>query len=123
MAIALKGETHFDSENKLGSGKIYTAINPVYISPTSKMVSEYSGMICQPHKAIVGNNAFRHESGIHQDGMLKNKNTYEIMVSFAFSHQPKSFDSLEAPPILSNMLAAFCCPHFPVLVSRSSAAP
>lgn len=79
MAIALKGDTHFDSENKLGTGKIYTAINPVYISPTSKMVSEYSGMICQPHKAIVGNNAFRHESGIHQDGMLKNKNTYEIM--------------------------------------------
>ena len=43
------------------------------------MVTEYSGMICQPHKAIVGNNAFRHESGIHQDGMIKNKNTYEIM--------------------------------------------
>merc|ERR1719305_590607 len=79
MAIALKGETHFASENGLGSGKIYTAINPVYISPTSKMVSEYSGMICQPHKAIVGANAFKHESGIHQDGMIKNKATYEIM--------------------------------------------
>lgn len=36
-------------------------------------------MICQPHKAIVGANAFKHESGIHQDGMIKNKSTYEIM--------------------------------------------
>jgi len=79
MSIALKGETHFDSENKLGSGRIYTAINPVHISPTSRMVSEYSGMMCQPHKAIVGANAFKHESGIHQDGMIKNKATYEIM--------------------------------------------
>jgi 2-isopropylmalate synthase len=43
------------------------------------MVSEYTGMICQPHKAIVGANAFKHESGIHQDGMIKNKSTYEIM--------------------------------------------
>ena len=43
------------------------------------MVAEYTGMICQPHKAIVGANAFQHESGIHQDGMIKNKATYEIM--------------------------------------------
>ena len=43
------------------------------------MVSDYSGMGVQPHKAIVGANAFAHESGIHQDGMLKNKETYEIM--------------------------------------------
>ena len=52
-------------------------INPVYIYQTSRMVSEYSGMLVQPHKAIVGANAFAHESGIHQDGMLKNKLTYE----------------------------------------------
>jgi 2-isopropylmalate synthase len=37
------------------------------------MVSDYSGMMVQPHKAIVGANAFAHESGIHQDGMLKNR--------------------------------------------------
>jgi len=43
------------------------------------MVTEYTGMLCQPHKAIVGANAFKHESGIHQDGMIKNKSTYEIM--------------------------------------------
>merc|ERR1719284_1815413 len=55
------------------------AIRPVHISPTSRMVQEYSGMMVQPHKAIVGANAFAHESGIHQDGMLKNRETYEIM--------------------------------------------
>jgi len=77
MSLALKGGTHFDGGP--GTGKLYTAINPVYITPTSKMVSEYTGMICQPHKAIVGANAFQHESGIHQDGMIKDKSTYEIM--------------------------------------------
>jgi 2-isopropylmalate synthase len=77
MSLALKGETHF--EGSQGTGKLHTAINPVHITATSKMVSEYTGMICQPHKAIVGVNAFQHESGIHQDGMIKNKSTYEIM--------------------------------------------
>ena len=43
------------------------------------MVSNYTGMIVQPNKAIVGANAFAHEAGIHQDGMLKNQQTYEIM--------------------------------------------
>ncbi|MFS7969285.1 putative 2-isopropylmalate synthase [Helianthus anomalus] len=42
-------------------------------------VEEYSGLQVQPHKAIVGANVFAHESGIHQDGMLKRRNTYEIM--------------------------------------------
>mmetsp|Transcript_14377 Transcript_14377/g.17481 ORF Transcript_14377/g.17481 Transcript_14377/m.17481 type:complete len:655 (+) Transcript_14377:114-2078(+) len=77
MSLALKGSTHF--EGGPGSGKLYNAVNPVHITPTSKMVSEYTGMACQPHKAIVGANAFQHESGIHQDGMIKNKSTYEIM--------------------------------------------
>jgi len=77
MSLALKGDTHFGGGP--GTGKLYTAVNPVHISSTSKMVSEYTGMICQPHKAIVGANAFKHESGIHQDGMIKNKSTYEIM--------------------------------------------
>ena len=77
MSLALKGDEQF--EGGPGSGKLYTAVNPVYITPTSKMVAEYTGMKCQPHKAIVGANAFQHESGIHQDGMIKNKSTYEIM--------------------------------------------
>uniref|UniRef100_A0A7S1ZU42 2-isopropylmalate synthase n=1 Tax=Trieres chinensis TaxID=1514140 RepID=A0A7S1ZU42_TRICV len=77
MSLALKGSTQFGGGP--GTGKLYTAINPVHITPTSKMVAEYTGMKCQPHKAIVGANAFQHESGIHQDGMIKNKSTYEIM--------------------------------------------
>lgn len=77
MSLALKGNEQF--QGGPGTGKLYTAINPVYITPTSKMVAEYTGMKCQPHKAIVGANAFQHESGIHQDGMIKDKSTYEIM--------------------------------------------
>lgn len=59
--------------------KYYTNINTKEIYNTSKMVSSFSGIIVQPNKAIVGENAFAHESGIHQDGMLKNRETYEIM--------------------------------------------
>jgi 2-isopropylmalate synthase len=47
--------------------------------PTSRLVSMITGIIVQPNKAIVGANAFAHEAGIHQDGMLKNPMTYEIM--------------------------------------------
>lgn len=64
-----------DTRRKEQMGGLYTGIRPVHIYPTSKMVSDYSGMIVQPHKAIVGANAFAHESGIHQDGMLKNRET------------------------------------------------
>ena len=49
------------------------------IGRTSKLVSDLTGMVVQPNKAIVGANAFAHQAGIHQDGMLKNKRTYEIM--------------------------------------------
>lgn len=49
------------------------------IHRASDMVSRYTGMVIQPNKAIVGANAFAHEAGIHQDGVLKNKRTYEIM--------------------------------------------
>ncbi len=56
-----------------------TIINTEEIMNTSKLVSGFSGIIVQPNKAIVGENAFAHESGIHQDGMLKNRETYEIM--------------------------------------------
>lgn len=77
MSLILKGSSKF--KGGPGTGKLYTAVNPVHITSTSKMVAEYTGMQCQPHKAIVGANAFQHESGIHQDGMIKNKSTYEIM--------------------------------------------
>ncbi|OEF53097.1 2-isopropylmalate synthase, partial [Enterovibrio norvegicus] len=56
-----------------------TGINHSEISRTSKMVSQLCNMPIQSNKAIVGTNAFSHSSGIHQDGMIKNKNTYEIM--------------------------------------------
>jgi 2-isopropylmalate synthase len=57
----------------------HTNINTEEIYNTSRMVSGFTGMLVQPNKAIVGENAFAHESGIHQDGMLKNRDTYEIM--------------------------------------------
>jgi 2-isopropylmalate synthase len=56
-----------------------TNIVSTEIHRTSDMVSRYTGMVIQPNKAIVGANAFAHEAGIHQDGMLKHKRTYEIM--------------------------------------------
>ncbi|KAF3457951.1 hypothetical protein FNV43_RR02613 [Rhamnella rubrinervis] len=71
MALKCRGEQVF--------GGLHTGINIKHISMTSKMVEEYTGLHVQPHKAIVGANAFAHESGIHQDGMLKHKGTYEII--------------------------------------------
>ncbi|MBW2609225.1 MAG: 2-isopropylmalate synthase [Deltaproteobacteria bacterium] len=56
-----------------------TAINTEEIYPTSRLVSMITGIVVQPNKAVVGANAFAHEAGIHQDGVLKNKMTYEIM--------------------------------------------
>ena len=56
-----------------------TQINTQHIYKTSRLVSNLTGMMVQPNKAIVGANAFAHESGIHQDGVLKNRITYEIM--------------------------------------------
>jgi len=60
-------------------GDIYTGINTKEISTASKMVATITGIEPQPNKAIVGKNAFAHESGIHQDGVLKHTETYEIM--------------------------------------------
>lgn len=71
MAIRCRGKEQFKG--------LRTGIHTRFISPTSRMVAEYSGMVVQPHKAIVGANAFAHESGIHQDGMLKFTGTYEII--------------------------------------------
>lgn len=58
---------------------IDTKINTEHIHPTSRLVSSITGIMVQANKAIVGDNAFAHESGIHQDGLLKDKTTYEIM--------------------------------------------
>jgi 2-isopropylmalate synthase len=56
-----------------------TGINTREIQPTSRLVSMVTGIVVQPNKAVVGANAFAHEAGIHQDGVLKNRMTYEIM--------------------------------------------
>jgi len=56
-----------------------TGIETPQIARVSKLVSNYTGIVVQPNKAIVGANAFAHEAGIHQDGMLKHQTTYEIM--------------------------------------------
>jgi 2-isopropylmalate synthase len=60
-------------------GNVDTRINAQEFLPTSQLVSRLSSIPVQPNKAIVGANAFAHEAGIHQDGMLKNRMTYEIM--------------------------------------------
>ena len=56
-----------------------TQVNSKLLYDTSRLVSESMGMIVQPNKAVVGANAFAHSSGIHQDGVIKNRETYEIM--------------------------------------------
>ncbi|MBB3062345.1 2-isopropylmalate synthase [Microbulbifer rhizosphaerae] len=58
---------------------VETGIDTTHIVPTSRLVSSITGFPVQPNKAIVGANAFAHESGIHQDGILKHRETYEIM--------------------------------------------
>lgn len=63
----------------VNSEKPLTHIKTQEIYRTSRMVSNLTGMLVQPNKAIIGANAFAHESGIHQDGVLKNRQTYEIM--------------------------------------------
>ncbi len=70
MALSTRGEQF---------GGAFTNINKEKIVPTSRLVSGITGLQVQVNKAIVGANAFAHEAGIHQDGMLKNRTTYEIM--------------------------------------------
>ncbi len=59
--------------------EVNTNIKSEFLYPTSRLVSNITGLPVQPNKAIVGANAFAHEAGIHQDGVLKEKSTYEIM--------------------------------------------
>jgi 2-isopropylmalate synthase len=58
---------------------VQTQINASHIYKVSRLVSKLTGFVVAPNKAIVGGNAFRHESGIHQDGVLKERSTYEII--------------------------------------------
>ncbi len=67
-----------DTRKDIFQGK-FTNINRPEIVKTSRLVSSLTGILVQPNKAVVGKNAFTHESGIHQDGLLKLRKTYEIM--------------------------------------------
>ena len=69
MALKVREDIFNNVETKINTKEIY---------PTSRMIASITGIEPQPNKAIVGRNAFAHESGIHQDGVLKNKKTYEI---------------------------------------------
>ena len=69
MALKVRGD-HYGVQTQINTQELY---------PTSRLVSQLTGMLVQRNKAIVGANAFAHESGIHQDGILKNRETYEIM--------------------------------------------
>ena len=71
IALAIKTRADFfDLETNINTREIYR---------TSRLVADLTGMSVQPNKAIIGANAFRHQSGIHQDGILKMRETYEIM--------------------------------------------
>ncbi len=69
MALTVRHDHH----------KVEHGINIAEIVPTSRLLQDFTGIGVQPNKAVVGANAFAHESGIHQDGMLKDARTYEIM--------------------------------------------
>src|SRR3989304_2441917 len=60
---------------------VETRLDATQIVPTSRLVSQITGFTVQPNKAVVGANAFAHASGIHQDGVLKGRQTYEIMTA------------------------------------------
>ncbi len=66
----------------------FTGVNPAELYAASQLLAEITGIHPQPNKAIVGDNAFAHEAGIHQDGMIKDRSTYEIMTP----------ESVGAPP-------------------------
>ncbi|MFV0330210.1 MAG: 2-isopropylmalate synthase [Dysgonomonas sp.] len=70
VVMAIRSHKELDIETNINTQKIY---------PTSRMISSLMNMPVQPNKAIVGRNAFAHSSGIHQDGVLKNLSTYEII--------------------------------------------
>ncbi len=70
VVMAIKSHKELNIETNINTKKIY---------PTSRMISSLMNMPIQPNKAIVGRNAFAHSSGIHQDGVLKNLSTYEII--------------------------------------------
>ncbi len=88
-----------------------TNINAKQIKNASKLVQKITGFTIQPNKAIVGKNAFLHESGIHQDGILKNKSTYEIIdpEDIGIAVNPIVLGRLSGRAALKDKLKEFGC--------------
>ncbi len=81
-----------------------TSLNLKEIAKTSRLVSKLTGMVIPGNKAIVGANAFAHESGIHQDGMLKEKTTYEII-------SPETIGLIDSKLVLGKHSGRACIPR------------
>jgi 2-isopropylmalate synthase len=77
--IVMAIHTRADFFAQAGGGPLRTNVNTKEIYRTSQLVSRLTGFVVQPNKAIVGANAFAHEAGVHVDGVLKERTTYEIM--------------------------------------------
>jgi 2-isopropylmalate synthase len=77
--IVMAIHTRADFFSQAGTGTLRTNINTKEIYRTSQLVSQLTGFVIQPNKAVVGANAFAHEAGVHVDGILKERTTYEIM--------------------------------------------
>jgi 2-isopropylmalate synthase len=77
IVMAIRTRTDFFSQ--AAAGGLTTNINTKEIHRTSQLVSRLTGFVIQPNKAVVGANAFAHEAGVHVDGVLKERSTYEIM--------------------------------------------
>jgi len=77
--IVMAIHTRADFFSQAGTGALQTNINTKEIYRTSQLVSQLTGFVIQPNKAVVGANAFAHEAGVHVDGVLKERTTYEIM--------------------------------------------
>jgi 2-isopropylmalate synthase len=77
--IVMAIHTRADFFSQAGTGTLRTNINTKEIYRTSQLVSQLTGFVIQPNKAVVGANAFAHEAGVHVDGVLKERTTYEIM--------------------------------------------
>jgi len=83
------------------------SIKTTHIWKASRLVSKLTGFAIAPNKAIVGGNAFRHESGIHQDGVLKERSTYEIIrpEDVGFTERVLSLASIQAAMRSKNVCA------------------
>ena len=90
---------------------VHTGVQSRRLCPTSRLVAHVTGITVQRNKAIVGQNAFAHEAGIHQDGVLKNPLTYEIMIPQSVG-VPDSRLVLGKHALGSATLSALCTLHF-----------